>query len=346
MRTRRLWVTVAAAAVLAGGTAASASTLSGPVVPPAQVYAPYFEAYLHGSVTSVTRLSGARFVTMAFVQAKSKKGPGACELTWNGGAPVSKGGYLFGIRRLQAKGGDAIVSFGGYSADSGGTEIADSCHSAKAIAAAYEQLVTMYRLHRLDMDIEANSLTNTNGINRRNRAITLLERWAAARHIPLWIQFTLGVEPSGFDKPTMAILRNAIKNGTRVNSINIMVFDYYLGNEKKPLNMGGLAITSALSVHHQLMGIYPKLSRRQIWRMMGFTMLPGIDDYPGRTEVTNLANAEAILNFAKAKRMDFLSIWALQRDLGGCPGAIDSNTCSGIKQRPWAFSHLLEPFTS
>jgi hypothetical protein len=40
-----------------------------------------------------------------------------------------------------------------------------------------------------------------------------------------------------------------------------------------------------------------------------------------------------------------LSIWAIQRDNGGCPGTIDSNHCSGIKQGIWAFSHLLEPFT-
>jgi hypothetical protein len=52
------------------------------------------------------------------------------------------------------------------------------------------------------------------------------------------------------------------------------------------------------------------------------------------------------MKFARSKGMDFLSIWALQRDNGGCPGAIDSNTCSGIKQSPWTFSHLLEPFTA
>jgi hypothetical protein len=74
-------------------------------------------------------------------------------------------------------------------------------------------------------------------------------------------------------------------------------------------------------------------------------MLPGIDDYPGKTEITSPANARTIMKFARAHGMDFLSIWALQRDNGGCPGAIDSNTCSGIKQATWTFSHLLEPYT-
>jgi hypothetical protein len=40
-----------------------------------------------------------------------------------------------------------------------------------------------------------------------------------------------------------------------------------------------------------------------------------------------------------------ISMWAIERDHGTCPGRIDSNTCSGIVQRDWAFSHLLEPFT-
>ncbi len=75
------------------------------------------------------------------------------------------------------------------------------------------------------------------------------------------------------------------------------------------------------------------------------TMLPGIDDYPKKTEVTSLADAQTMLSFAQRQSMNFLSIWAIQRDNGGCPGSTDSNTCSGITQNTWDFSHLLEPFT-
>ena len=77
----------------------------------------------------------------------------------------------------------------------------------------------------------------------------------------------------------------------------------------------------------------------------GITILPGIDGYPGKTEITYLSDTRRILGFARAHGLGLLSIWAIQRDNGGCPGAIDSNTCSGIKQPAWAFSHLLEPFT-
>jgi hypothetical protein len=76
------------------------------------------------------------------------------------------------------------------------------------------------------------------------------------------------------------------------------------------------------------------------------TMLPGIDDNPKKTEVTYLGDARAMLRFAQATSMNFLSIWAIQRDNGQCPGAIDSNGCSGIGAATWAFSHLLKQFTS
>ena len=75
----------------------------------------------------------------------------------------------------------------------------------------------------------------------------------------------------------------------------------------------------------------------------------GDHDLRKKTEVTNEPDATTMLNFARApalsSSMNFLSIWAIQRDKGGCPGTVDSNTCSGIAQGDWAFSHLLEPFT-
>jgi hypothetical protein len=42
--------------------------------------------------------------------------------------------------------------------------------------------------------------------------------------------------------------------------------------------------------------------------------------------------------------MRLLSIWAIQRDNGDCPGTVGANECSGIAQPAWAFSHLLQPF--
>jgi hypothetical protein len=330
---------------LFGGDQALAST---PAIAagPARIYAPYFEAYRPGSPAVIARQAGVRFVTLAFAQAAGLYGASACTLDWGGtGSPIGR--YRSAARALAARGGGAIISFGGWNADQGGVEIAESCRSASAIAKAYERLVTGFRTGRLSIDLEgATALTDQASIRRRDQAIALTERWAKARGIPLWIQLTLPVEPTGLSKYTLAIVRNAVRNHATINSIGLMVYDYYLFHETRPLPMGTLAIRAATNVHRQLKAIYPKLTSAQLWQKLGFTMMPGIDGYPRDTEVTDVSMARRIMNFARAKEMSYLSIWALQRDNGDCPGVGNDAGCSGISQQPWAFSHLLERFTS
>jgi hypothetical protein len=74
-----------------------------------------------------------------------------------------------------------------------------------------------------------------------------------------------------------------------------------------------------------------------------------VADAEGRAGAAGRAAAAAgtrrILGFARAHGLGLLSIWAIQRDNGGCPGTIDSDSCSGIRQPAWAFSHLLERYT-
>jgi hypothetical protein len=212
------------------------------------------------------------------------------------------------------------------------------------IAKAYESVITTYGVTRLDMDVEAKSLDNSAGIDRRNKAIALTEAWAATNGIPLQIQYTLPVEPQGLDPNGEAVLENAVANGATVDSVNIMVFDYYQ-RQAGTVNMGQAATDAATNTHAQLASIYPSLTSDQIWQMEGMTMLPGIDDFPKKTEVTSLADAQTMLALAQTHNMNFLSIWAIQRDNGGCPGTTDSNTCSGVQQNAWDYSHVLEPFT-
>ena len=148
---------------------------------------------------------------------------------------------------------------------------------------------------RLDMDVEAKSLSDTAGIDRRNQAIAMTEAWAASNGIPLQIQYTLPVEQYGLDPNGEAVLQNAVADGVTVNSVNIMVFDYYIAKEGV-VNMGMAAENAAANTHAQLAGIFPGLTSAQLWHMEGMTMLPGIDDYPKKTEVTYLPDAQAMLN--------------------------------------------------
>jgi hypothetical protein len=351
MKLRRRAVTglaiTAAVLVPAVGTVTSAAAATYTPLP-AHVYAPYYETYLAPntpSITATAQASDAKYFTLAFLQSTGK---GSCTLAWNGLSSQPLNYYASDIASLRAMGGDVIPSFGGYSADHGGTEIADSCTNVNQIAADYEQVIMTLGVTRLDMDVESSSLNNTAGIDRRNKALFLTEQWAAAQNppIPLQIQYTLPVEQYGLDPNGEAVLQNAVANGVTVTSVNIMVFDYYIAKEGV-VEMGTAAENAATNTHTQLQSIFPSLTSAQIWNMEGMTMLPGIDDLRKKTEVTYEADATTMLNFAQspASNMNFLSIWAIQRDNGGCPGTVDSNTCSGITQNTWDFSHILEPFT-
>ena len=344
MKLRYRFAMAAAAAGLVIGGPAAAPALAAVTPLPAHVYAPYYETYLAPntpSLTATSQASGAKYFTLAFLQSTGK---GSCSLDWNGTSSQPLNYYAADIASLRTAGGDVIPSFGGYSADQGGTEIADSCKNVSSIAADYESVVTTLGVTRLDMDVEAKSLNNTAGIDRRNKAIALTEQWAAANGIPLQIQYTIPVEQYGLDANGKAVLQNAVTNGATVTSVNIMVFDYYIAGEGV-VNMGQAAVNAANNTHTQLTTIFTTLTSAQIWNMEAMTLLPGIDDYPKKTEVTYLPDAQTMLNFAQANGMNFLSIWAIQRDNGGCPGTRDSNTCSGITQNTSDISHLLEPFT-
>jgi hypothetical protein len=346
---RRYWYWMIAAATpvllvtgLAGTPAYAAFT---PL--PAHVYAPYYETYLApntASITATAQASGAKYFSLAFLQATSK---GSCSIDWNSNSSQPLNYYNSDIASLRALGGDVIPTFGGFSADKGGTEIADSCTNVNSIAADYESVITTLGVTRLDMDVESNSLTNTAGIDRRNKALALTQAWAAAQNppIPLQVQYTIPIEQNGLDANSEAVLQNAVANGVTVTSVNIMVFDYFIAKEGV-VEMGQAAINAANNTHTQLQSIFPSLTPAQLWNMLGMTMLPGIDDRKQKNEVTFEPDATTMLNFAQANSMNFLSIWAIQRDNGGCPGTVDSNTCSGITQNTWDFSHILEPFTA
>jgi glycosyl hydrolase family 18 (putative chitinase) len=342
---RRIGTALAAAVLLTVGggvlVATSAQAVPAGTPLPAHVYAPYFETWTTDSLTTIAQQSGARYLTLAFVEVATRS---SCTPVWNGDAtqPLTAGRYLSDIASLRSLGGDVIPSFGGFSADNGGTELADACTDVNQVAAAFESVVSTYNVTRLDMDVEAKSLNNAAGIDRRNKAIKMLEDWAVAQGRPLQISYTLPVEPPGLESNGLAVLQNAVANNTRVDVVNIMTFDYY---DRVTTQMGNAAISAAQGLHTQLGTLYPSMTSAQLWAMEGNTIMPGIDDYPKKTEVTYLADAQQLLTFAQANGIGTLSSWAIQRDNGGCPGARGRNDCSGIVQNTWDFTHILAPYS-
>jgi hypothetical protein len=309
---------------------------------PYQVFAPYYEMYdTSTDLATLSQQSGSRYLSLAFLQTAT---PGSCTAYWDGDTtePIATSSYGGDIADIQAHGGNVIPSFGGYAADTTSTDIADSCTSVPAIAEVYESLITTYHVPRIDLDVEADSLTNTAGINRRNEAIALTERWAAAHHRRIQFSYTVPTFPTGLTSSGLAVLQNAIADGARISTVNIMTFDYYLGTEQ---DMVADTESAADAFFGQLQTLYPRATARQLWHMIGFTEMPGIDDY-GPDETFSTADAVTILHWAQRQGLGLISFWALQRDNGGCPGTKGAGTCSGVSQPTWYFSHVFEHFTS
>jgi hypothetical protein len=308
---------------------------------PYRVFAPYFETYdTTAGPAALSRESGARVLSLAFLETAQS---GSCTAYWNGDTSEAIAYSSFGsdISAIQAAGGNVIPSFGGYTADTTNTDIADSCTSVPAIAQVYESLITTYHVPRIDLDVEGDSLTNTAGINRRNEAIAAVEAWAAAHHHRIQFSYTLPTFPTGLTAAGIAVLQNAIDDGARISTVNLLTFDYFLGTQQDMLTD---TETAAAGLYGQLQALYPRARTRQLWHMIGVTEMPGIDDF-GPDETFSTTDAVALLHWADRQGIGFLSFWALQRDNGSCPGTNGAGNCSGVTQPQWYFSHVFEPFS-
>jgi hypothetical protein len=339
--------TGAAALLALGATAAGASVSTGhdpggsnPL--PYQVFAPYYEMYdTSTDLAALSQQSGSRYLSLAFLETATA---GSCTAYWDGATtePIAASSYGSDIADIQAHGGNVIPSFGGSTADPTDTDIADSCTSVPAIAAVYESLITTYNVPRIDLDVEADSLTNTAGINRRNEAIAMTEAWAAAHHRQIQFSYTLPTFPTGLPSAELGVLQNAVADGARIAAVNLLTFDYYFGTQQ---DMVADTESAAAGLFTQLQSLYPTATSRQLWHMIGVTEMPGIDDF-GPDETFSTANAITILQWAQKAGIGLISFWALQRDNGGCVGTKGAGTCSGVAQPTWYFSHVFEHFTS
>ncbi|MBR7829827.1 carbohydrate binding domain-containing protein [Actinospica sp. MGRD01-02] len=321
----------------AGG--ASAASVNTPL--PAHVFAPYWEAYSGDDPLAEAQASGDKYLTAAFIQTASA---GSCTAYWNGSTsqPIASSTWGSDFSTMQADGGGIIPSFGGYTADHDGTDIADSCTSISSIAAAYESVITTYNVSRIDLDIEDNSLTNTAGYTRRNQAVAQVESWAAANNRTIQFSYTMPTTTTGLTSNEISILQNAKTEGATVSVVNIMTFDYYIGTTQE---MATDTESAAQGLHSQLQSLYPGDSSSQLWAMIGVTEMIGIDDY-GSAETFTEADASTVLAWANQQGISTLSFWALERDNGGCVGTGGSDSCSGISQSTWYFSNKFAPFTS
>jgi hypothetical protein len=308
---------------------ATAAADHGGLLPP-HVFAPYYAAG-PGALAATSKSSGAKYLTLAFLQTSR---PGSCTVDWNGDpkTPVGKA-YAAGIAAIQKAGGQVVPSFGGASADSVDEEIADSCHSVAKIAAQYEKVITTYHVTRLDLDTEEDSLNNYAGINRRNEAIAMVERWAARTHRTVQFVYTIPTNASGIDQGGSVVLQNAVADGATIAIVDIMTFDYY---DNTPHEMADNTEGAAQQLFDRLHELYPTKTAAQLWDMIGICEDLGVDDY-GPAETFTIADAHTVERWGAARGLGELSFWNVQDD---------NSAGSQQKQSKYEYDHILEPFTS
>ena len=323
-------VGVVGAVALSGiASAPPALAASSPNAWPAHVFAPYADTW-SGNLTlsDAANAYGTKFFTIAFVD-----GPG-CQWTLGGQAAIQTQ-----IDNLRALGGDVSMSFGGYTADTNLTEIGDSCSTPEAAAAQIESVVTTFNLSHLDFDIESVSLTNSTGIDRRDKALAEVRAWAGANGRSLSISFTVPATSGGLSGDGVNLLNNARANGFTPDVVNLMTMDYgasgvEMGNAaNQAVDAGAGQVASAFGI-----------STAAAYAKLGNTPMIGQNDSAG--EVFTLADAAGVESYDASKGIALLSYWDENRDNGSCAGSTSAlGTCSGLSQNTGDFARAFQPFT-
>ncbi|MFF9377800.1 cellulose binding domain-containing protein [Streptomyces griseoluteus] len=292
-------------------------------------FAPYVDTSLYPAfdLLGTADATGVKNFNLAFVT-----DGGGCTPKWGGVSDLTADGVAAQIGALRAKGGDVRVSFGGAS----GSELATTCSSADALAAAYGKAVDAFKLTKVDFDVEGGALPNTAANTKRAQAIAKLQ----AAHPDLDVSYTLPVMPEGLTQDGVNLLADAKANGVRVDGVNIMAMDYgpaYSGD------MGDYAIQAATATQAQIKGVLA-LSEDDAWKTVGVTPMIGVNDVA--TEIFKVDDAGQLVDFAKSKGIGSLSMWSGTRDKscdGGTKPTADA-TCSSVTQDKFAFSKEFAAF--
>ncbi|WP_432028797.1 glycoside hydrolase family 18 protein [Streptomyces sp. 1222.5] len=286
-------------------------------------FAPYVDTSLYPAfdLVAAADATGVKNYNLAFVT-----DGGGCTPKWGGVTELTGDGVAAQIGALRAKGGDVRVSFGGAS----GSELATTCSSADALAAAYGKAVDAFKLTKVDFDVEGGALPNTAANTRRAQAIAKLQK----QHPGLDVSFTLPVMPEGLTQDGVNLLADAKANGVQTGTVNIMAMDYgpaYSGD------MGTYAEQAATATQAQVKSVLG-LSDSAAWKTVAVTPMIGVNDVS--SEVFTVDDATQLAGFAKSKGLGGLSMWSATRDkqcAGGTKPTADA-TCSSVTQDRFAFS--------
>lgn len=279
-------------------------------------FAPYVDMGLYPvpDLDGLARQHGVGLFTLGFIQATSGgeaawAGLSALSLTSSNSQAVA---LRQEISQLRAAGGDAMVSFGGASGISLAEKLAASGSSASDLANRYRQVVDTLALNRIDFDIEGAALANRAANKLLGDSLKLLQQ----SHPGLEVWYTLPVLPQGLTADGLAVVRQALTAGVKLDGINIMAMDY--GDSAAPpaeKSMGQYAIDAANASFRQLSDLFGSFGQGFGWNQLGITPMIGVNDIT--SEVFTTADAQLVEDFARRQGLGMLSMWSIARDNPG-----------------------------
>ena len=327
---RRQWLNVSAVAsvclgVMTYGAVAASKT---------GIYAPYIDMSLWDSaeLQPVMSQSGVKTLILSFVDADTQ---GGCNPYWEAIGPIDDDYLPAGsqsptttvlqqVAAVRAAGGNVIISFGGEL----GEELALACSTVQDLQAAYQAVVTRYQATSLDFDIEGGNAQSHATFQIRDQALLALQ----VANPGLQISYTLSATTTGLGSDGVAALAQAAADGFSPGVINAMAEDYGMSQTAK--QMGADAITVAEGTKSQV-------AAAGLNSVVGVTVENG---YNSPTEEYTLTDAKQLVKYAGTNSwIGRLSMWSTSRDNGTCAGDNSPQpTCSGLKQKLYAFSKLFD----
>jgi chitinase len=246
------------------------------------------------------------------------------------------------VAALEAAGGVAEISFGGVI----NHELSTVCTDPGRLVAAYTAVINRYDITTIDLDIEADDLSNTEGGQRRAVAIKALQenRRADGRDLGVWL--TLPVAPFGLTADGKTAVAQLLAAGVDLTGVNAMTMNFGQSRSSGD-SMAQASIEALNAAHAQLQNLYSavgtELSNQETWSRMGATPMVGQNDTPH--EVFTLDDAATLNSFAREKGIGRVSMWSLNRDRSCDPNQMTvetvSNACSGVEQGDRYFSDVL-----
>ena len=280
-------------------------------------------------------------VVLSFVVADPEQ---ACVPSWGAAYTMREASTSLDLDRrlvkLRARGGDAIVSFGGVAND----ELATTCTSELGLYNAYRSVVDRYDLQTIDLDLEGDALTDRAARTRRAQALADLqaERRGDGGRLAVWITLPMGLD--GLTLDGVETVRSMLEAGVDLAGINVMAMDYGAGRPASTTfvdaSIEGLGAASRqVRAAYRADGVV--LTPAEAYGHLGVTPMIGQNDELDDRLTTD--GARQLFDAAVDRGVARFSMWSLNRDVA-CGGNVDptiaDNACSGVEQDRLEFSSI------